>query len=70
MRLAGELSRHDNEDNLASADSPDDWARRLEHAVVRRAPKDSDNYSILCVWLAAVPAARGLPDEEVTIIKA
>lgn len=57
------------EECLASADSPDDWAQSLEHSVLRNAPKDHDNYSLIGVWLEAQPDAAESADDAVTVIQ-
>jgi hypothetical protein len=57
------------EECLAGADTPDDWAHSLEHSVLRTAPKDHDNYSMIGVWLTARPDVAESPDEAVTVIR-
>ena len=56
------------EECLASADSPDDWAQALEHSVLRNAPKDHDNYSLIGVWLEAQTGATEAADDAVTVM--
>jgi hypothetical protein len=54
---------------LADADTPDDWAQALEHSVLRTAPKDHDNYSLIGVWLTAQPDVADSTDDAVTVIR-
>ena len=59
----------DMEQCLAGAGTPDDWAQALEHSVLRTAPKDHDNYSLIGVWLTAQPDVVESPDDAVTVIR-
>src|SRR3954452_23524415 len=57
------------EQSLGHARTPEDWAQALEQNVLRAAPKDHDNYSLISVWLTAKGDAIESSDDAVTVIR-